>query len=61
MKKGVGNARDIIPDTFGRLVYSGNLDVCQFWTILLLFLEKLEFKKTDFLIVIPINPIIQYA
>ena len=43
--------RDFIPNTFGRLFHSGNLDFGKCWTILFLFREKLDLENQLFKIV----------
>ena len=47
-KARLGNGRGIIPNTFGKPFYIGNLDVCQLWTLLVLFRGDLICKKRLF-------------
>ena len=61
MKQGLENSREIIPDTFGKPFDSGNLIVGYFSTILMLFLEKLDLKKTTFRDWFQTIPIIRYV
>ena len=53
------NGWEIIPNTFGRLFYSGSHNFNTFWTIWEHFAfisRKVGIGKTDFLRLIPTNP-----
>ena len=44
--------RNIIPNALRRLVLYGDLDVCQFWTMLLLFPRKAGLGKNRLLMIV---------
>ena len=61
-KARLGNDQGIIPNTIGKLVYSGNLDQCIFLTIsIFVFSGKMKWKQTIVSDGFQSIPIVQYV